>query len=61
MLIYFDRYFKIKGYLEDVVEEVKDKGYVFIILNRRRFILEIKFLNKIVKVLGDRLVMNVLI
>ncbi|OAV38888.1 DNA polymerase I [Clostridium saccharobutylicum] len=58
MSIYFDRYPKIKGYLENVVEEAKDKGYVLTILNRRRFIPEIKSSNKIVKALGDRLAMN---
>lgn len=58
MSIYFDRYPKIKGYLENVVEEAKEKGYVLTILNRRRFIPEIKSSNKIVKALGDRLAMN---
>ncbi|NME82368.1 DNA polymerase I [Clostridium sp. SM-530-WT-3G] len=58
MSIYFERYPKIKGYLEDVVNEAKDKGYVLTILNRRRFIPEIKSSNKIVKALGERLAMN---
>ena len=58
MEIYFERYPKIKGYLEDVVTEAKDKGYVLTILNRRRFIPEIKSSNKIVKALGERLAMN---
>ena len=58
MSIYFERYPKIKGYLEDVVTEAKDKGYVITILNRRRFIPEIKSSNKIVKALGERLAMN---
>ena len=58
MSIYFERYPKIKGYLEDVVTEAKDKGYVLTILNRRRFIPEIKSSNKIVKALGERLAMN---
>lgn len=58
MAIYFERYPKIKGYLEDVVTEAKDKGYVLTILNRRRFIPEIKSSNKIVKALGERLAMN---
>ncbi len=49
MEIYFDRYPKIKGYLESVKEEAKDKGYVLTVLNRRRFIPEIKSSNKIVK------------
>ena len=58
MEIYFDRYPKIKGYLENVVNEASEKGYVLTILNRRRFIPEIKSSNKIVKALGDRLAMN---
>lgn len=58
MSIYFERYPKIKVYLENVVEEAKEKGYVLTILNRRRFIPEIKSSNKIVKALGDRLAMN---
>lgn len=58
MEIYFDRYPKIKGYLEKVVEDAKKTGYVLTILNRRRFIPEIKSSNKIVKALGDRLAMN---
>ena len=58
MEIYFDRYPKIKGYLESVKEEAKEKGYVLTVLNRRRFIPEIKSSNKIVKALGERLVMN---
>ena len=58
MEIYFDRYPKIKGYLESAKEEAKEKGYVLTILNRRRFIPEIKSSNKIVKALGERLAMN---
>ncbi|MDU5109278.1 MAG: DNA polymerase I [Clostridium sp.] len=58
MEIYFDRYPKIKGYLDSLIEEAKEKGYVLTILNRRRFIPEIKASNKIVKALGERLAMN---
>lgn len=58
MEIYFDRYPKIKCYLDGVMEEAKEKGYVLTILNRRRFIPEIKSSNKIVKSLGERLAMN---
>ena len=58
MEIYFDRYPKIKGYLKSVKEEAKEKGYVLTVLNRRRFIPEIKSSNKIVKALGERLAMN---
>lgn len=58
MGIYFERYPNIKIYLDSVIEEAKDKGYVITILNRRRFIPEVKSSNKIVKALGERLAMN---
>ena len=58
MQIYFDRYPNIKTYLDKLIKEAKDKGYVLTILNRRRFIPEIKASNKIVQALGERLAMN---
>ena len=58
MNIYFERYPKIKKYLENIVKDAEETGYVLTILNRRRFIPEIKASNKIVKALGDRLAMN---
>ncbi|MBL4930316.1 DNA polymerase I [Clostridium paridis] len=58
MSIYFDRYPKIKGYLNGVIEKANEDGYVHTILNRRRFIPEIKASNKILKALGERLAMN---
>ena len=58
MKIYFDRYPKIKGYLNGCVEQASEKGYVTTIVNRRRYIPEIMASNKIVKALGERLAMN---
>ncbi|WP_297629608.1 DNA polymerase I [uncultured Clostridium sp.] len=58
MEIYFNRYPKIKGYLTNVVEEAKATGICKTILNRKRFIPEIKSSNRIVKALGERLAMN---
>ncbi|MGL4740064.1 MAG: DNA polymerase I [Sarcina sp.] len=58
MDIYFDRYPNIKVFLEEVIEEAKNKGYVKTILNRRRFIPEIAASNKMIKALGERLAMN---
>ena len=40
------------------MQEAKENGYVLTILNRRRFIPEIKSSNRIVKALGERLAMN---
>ncbi|MGL5646431.1 MAG: DNA polymerase I [Clostridium sp.] len=58
MEIYFSRYPKIKEYLEKVVEDAKETGICTTILNRKRFIPEIKSSNRIVKALGERLAMN---
>lgn len=58
MEIYFDRYPRIKEFLDNTINEVKEKGYALTILNRRRFIPELKSSNKIVKALGERLAMN---
>lgn len=58
MEIYFDRYPNIKGYLDSLIDEAKENGFVLTILNRRRFIPEIKSSNRIVKALGERLAMN---
>ncbi|ENZ03415.1 DNA polymerase I [Clostridium thermobutyricum] len=58
MEIYFNRYPKIKDYLNNVVEEAKETGIAKTILNRKRFIPEIKSSNRIVKALGERLAMN---
>lgn len=55
---YFDRYPGVKDYMESIVNEAKEKSYVTTVMNRRRFIHEIKSSNKIVKSLGERLAMN---
>ncbi len=58
MDIYFERYPKIKEYLENIVNDAAEKGYVLTILNRKRFIPEIQSSNKNMKALGERLAMN---
>ena len=58
MAIYFDRYPKIKDFLQGAIDSAKEDGYVLTLLNRRRFIPEIKSSNKIVMALGERLAMN---
>ena len=58
MAIYFDRYPKIKNFLQGAIDSAKEDGYVLTLLNRRRFIPEIKSSNKIVISLGERLAMN---
>lgn len=55
---YFERYPKIKLYMERIVKQAEENGYVTTIMNRRRLIPEIKGPNKIIKAFGERLAMN---
>lgn len=55
---YFEKYSKIKNYLDTCIEEAKKNGYVKTIFNRIRYIPEIKNTNKIINALGERLAMN---
>lgn len=42
---YFNRYPKVKQYLDDVVKRAKEKGYVTTLMNRRRYLPEISSRN----------------
>lgn len=55
---YFKRYPNVKKYMEDIVKSAARDSYVLTIMNRRRFIPEIKATNKVVQALGERLAMN---
>ncbi|WP_368488715.1 DNA polymerase I [Clostridium sp. BJN0013] len=55
---YFEKYPKVKLYMNNIVNQAERDFYVTTILNRRRFIPEIKSSNKIVKALGERFAMN---
>ncbi len=55
---YFQRYPNVKKYMEDIVKSAARDSYVATIMNRRRFIPEIKATNKVVQALGERLAMN---
>ncbi|MEY8000322.1 DNA polymerase I [Clostridium sp. Mt-5] len=55
---YFERYPNVKLYMDNIVKEAKKDFYVTTLMNRRRFIPEIKSSNKIIRSLGERLAMN---
>ncbi|WP_411683087.1 DNA polymerase I [Clostridium thailandense] len=55
---YFERYPGVKEYLDGAIEQAKEKLYVTTVMNRRRFIPEIKASNKMVRSFGERLAMN---
>ncbi|NMM64419.1 DNA polymerase I [Clostridium sp. P21] len=55
---YFERYPGVKSYMDNVIKQAEDKLYVNTIMNRRRFIPEIKNSKKMIKAFGERLAMN---
>jgi len=55
---YFKKYSKVKEYLDRLVAECKEKGYVTTIMKRKRIIHEINASNFMVRQLGERLAMN---
>lgn len=55
---YLSRYSGVKQYMESIVEYAIEHGYVSTLLNRRRYIPEVKSNNAIIKNLGKRLAMN---
>jgi DNA polymerase I len=55
---YFERYPMVKKYMVDIIVKAKEDLYVSTIMNRRRYIPEIKGPNKMLMSLGERLAMN---
>ena len=55
---YLNRYQNVAKYMDDIVAQAEKNGYVTTILNRRRYIPELKQKNFVVKNLGKRLAMN---
>jgi DNA polymerase-1 len=59
---YIDNYLKnykmVSQYMDDIIKVGKDKGYVETILNRRRYIPELKSRNYNVRSFGERIAMN---
>ncbi|WP_019415944.1 DNA polymerase I [Paenisporosarcina sp. TG20] len=59
---FIDRYLKsfpgVKGYMDDIVQDAKQKGYVTTILNRRRYLPDITSSNFNLKSFAERTAMN---
>ena len=55
---YLEKYSGIKKFMEQIVEEAKDKGYVETLYNRRRYVPELKSNNYMVRQFGSRVAMN---
>lgn len=55
---YLENYQKVKEYMENIVADAKEKGYVETILNRRRYLPELQSKNFVVRSFGERIAMN---
>ncbi len=55
---YLSAYPKVKEYMEKTVENGKTKGFVSTILNRRRYLPELRAANRITQAFGERVAMN---
>lgn len=55
---YFTRYAGVKAYIERVVREAREKGYVTTLLNRRRYLPDLFSPNRTLRNFGERTAMN---
>lgn len=55
---YFARYAGVKDYIERVVREAREKGYVTTLLNRRRYLPDLFSPNRTLRNFGERTAMN---
>jgi len=55
---YFERYPGVKTYMEKMVTEAREKGYVTTLLNRRRYLPDIFSSNRNIRSFGERTAMN---
>jgi DNA polymerase-1 len=56
--LYFERYPKVKEYLEATKEQARKLGYVQTVLGRRRFLPEINSTNRMVREAAERMAIN---
>nr|AAR11871.1 DNA polymerase I [Caldicellulosiruptor saccharolyticus] len=55
---YFEKYPKVKEYLDNVVKFARENGFVLTIFNRKRYIKDIKSTNKNLRNYAERIAMN---
>lgn len=55
---YFDRFKGVKNYMDQVVKDAKDKGYVTTLYGRRRYLPELESRNWNVRNFGERVALN---
>lgn len=55
---YFERYPKVKEYLDNTVKFARDNGFVLTLFNRKRYIKDIKSTNRNLRGYAERIAMN---
>lgn len=55
---YFQRFPKVKGYIDKTIEEARQKGYVATLLGRRRYVPDINSRNRTVREFAERTAIN---
>lgn len=55
---YLKHYPKVDKYMKDIVEQARKDGYVSTLYNRRRYLPELKAVNKITQAFGERVARN---
>ncbi len=55
---YFERYRGVKKYMEDIVEQAREQGYVTTLFNRRRYLPEIRSSNHNLRSFAERMALN---
>ena len=55
---YFARYAGVKAYIERIIKEAREKGYVTTLLNRRRYLPDLFSPNRTIRNFGERTAMN---
>lgn len=55
---YFERYAGVKNFIQAKIAEAKDKGYATTLLNRRRYLPDLKSPNRAARAFGERTAIN---
>jgi DNA polymerase-1 len=55
---YFERFAGVRRFLDDAVEQARERGYAATIFGRRRYIIELQDRNRQVRAFGERTAMN---
>jgi DNA polymerase-1 len=55
---YLEKYSGVKKYMDNIVVEGKERGYVTTLFNRRRYLPELKSKNRNIRAFGERIAMN---